>query len=99
MVDHVAKREATKAFNAHFPGFSGIRHGVQHFAKLYGTPEDFAKHAIADEINYVNDINGRTVQTIYEKKQVSLEISQDTLLKLREVRDLYWGAFMSAGAS
>jgi hypothetical protein len=97
LVDHKQKREATKAFNTNFSGFAGVRHGVQHYAKLYGSPESFASHA-AGEINYVNHLEGRIVKTVFEGEHVSLEISEDTLLKLQEVRDLYWHAYMAPGA-
>jgi hypothetical protein len=96
MVDHKLKRAATRQFKKHFPGVFGVRHGIQHYAKLYGTPENFAQHAIADEVNWVNHLEGRTVRTVFEKKHVSLEISEATLLKLREVRDSYWHAYMIA---
>jgi len=97
MVDHEVKRAATKAFKKNFPGIPGMRHGIQHFAKLYGTPETFLEHALADEPNFVNDLNGRTVRTIFKKRHVTLEISQESLLGLYEVRDLYWHAYMAAG--
>jgi hypothetical protein len=98
LVDHKLKRAAMKAFKEHFPGVDGVRHGIQHYAKLYGTPEDFTAHATSEELNFVNHLEGRTVRTIFRKKHVSLEISEETLLKLREVRDLYWHAYMAAAA-
>lgn len=96
MVDHKIKRAAKKAFKNNFPGIPGVRHGVQHYASMYGTPETLLEHAIAGEPNFVNDLNGRTVQTVFKKKHVTLEVSEDSLMKLREVRDLYWDAFMAA---
>jgi hypothetical protein len=97
LVDHDLKRAARRAFKTSFPGVDGIRHGIQHFAKLYGTPEAFAQHA-ASEINYVNHLEGRTVRTVYEGKDAFLELSEESLSKLTEVRDLYWGAYFAAGA-
>jgi|GEM_PF-3990672 len=95
IIDHESKRAALKLFKESFPGHSGIRHGSQHYAKLYGSPEQFARHA-ADEVNFVNHIEGRVVTTIFKKKHVSLEISEEASAKLKQVRDLYWVAYMSA---
>lgn len=44
----------------------------------------------------INDITDRTLRTTFEKKAITLEITQETLGKLREVRDLYWRPFIDA---
>jgi len=67
----------------------GLRHTSQHFAEFFGGPDRFAKHA-AGELNYVNQIHGNTVKTIYKKRHVEWAITPDLVDKLREVRDLYW---------
>ena len=96
MIDVESKREAARAFRRYFPGADGVRHGSQHYAWLYGTPAKFSEHA-AGPLNYVNHIDGRTIQTIYRKKVVKLEVSDGNTDRLLEVRDLYWGAFIACG--
>lgn len=95
LVNHDKKREAGKLFRKSFPGVDRIRHGVQHFAKLYGTPESFAQH-VSGEVNYYNHIDGRTIKTMFEGRDASLEFNEDALSKLRGVRDLYWASYMEA---
>ncbi len=92
MVDPVAKRAAAKKFDEHFPGVAGVRHSGQHASRLYGTPEDKAKHAIGRGIS-VNNIHNNTVRTTFEKRVVELELTAGTLAKLSEVRNLYWAIF------
>lgn len=93
MIDLKAKKAATKKFSQHFPGFAGVRHSAHHYAKLYGSPEGIREHIAPGRIVAVNNMFGTTLQTTFEKKTVELDISDASLAKLKEVRDLYWSAF------
>ncbi len=92
MIDHKVRRAATTKFNRYFPGFAGIRHSGQHYAKLYGTPERMAEH-IVGSIVVTSALVDRTLQTTFKKKTITLDIASETLTKLEDVRDSYWSAF------
>lgn len=92
LLDAQQKRAATKAFKKHFPDFEGVRHGAHHSGKLYGTPERLAEHA-SGPIVMINNLFGSRLQTAFNGRQVSFDVSRASLEKLVEVRDLYWGAF------
>ncbi len=92
MIDPTARRIATKKISQYFPDFAGVRHSGQHYAKLYGTPEGMAKH-IAGPIVVIGAIVNRTLQTTFKKMTIELDITPESLTKLKEVRDLYWGVF------
>jgi len=97
LLDMKSKREATRAFSKQFPNWEGIRHSGQHWAKLYGTPEGLASHVIpGDRTILVNSLLDRRYETTFEGKKIGMELTQDTLAKLRHVRDLYWLAFIPA---
>jgi hypothetical protein len=92
MIDHKARRAATKKFSQYFPGFAGVRHSGQHHAKLYGTPEKMAENAVGPII-ITSAIVNRTLQASFEKRTVQLDITSETLAKLEDVRNSYWAVF------
>jgi len=91
-IDAPRRRNATKAFSNYFPGFEGVRHSGQH-SGLYGSPAKIAEQASPGSVLTINCLSGRKLETDYDGQTASLEISQDTLVKLRKVRNLYWEAF------
>ena len=92
-IDMQAKRDATRLFKKHFPDFAGARHSGQHEAKLFGTHDNAMKHADQKGVIAYNNIAGNQLVTAYERKQIILEISEESLRKLCEVRDAYWAVF------
>jgi hypothetical protein len=92
-IDARTKREATRRFSQHFPGYAAIRHVGQH--QLYGTPKDFAEHSGGNVLSTGN-ISRNVYQVMFEKREFKLEISAASLAKMREVCDLYRKAFEPA---
>jgi hypothetical protein len=92
MVDHKARKSATKKFKEYFPGYAGIRHSAHHYAKLYGSRRGIAEN-IAGNVLVVGVLMGDTLQSTFLKKTVELDVTMASVSKLREVRDLYWSAF------
>jgi hypothetical protein len=92
MIDHKAKRAATKKFSKYFPDFAGVRHSGQHHAKLYGTPEKMAENVVGP-VRITSAIIDHTLQGSFEKRDCRLDITANTLAMLEDVRDSYWGVF------
>jgi hypothetical protein len=94
LVDIKQKRAATKAFSKHFSAWLLLRHSGQHHGKLYGTPEAIAEHAAPGLQFLINRIFDHGILTTYRGKHVAANFTKETILQLREVRDLYWGVFV-----
>jgi hypothetical protein len=93
-VDIKEKKAATKAFSKHFSDWLSLRHTGQHQGKFYGTPEGMSEHAAPGSPFLINRVMDHAIVSVFKKKVVAVEFTEDSILKLREVRDLYWGIFV-----
>jgi hypothetical protein len=91
-INTTEKRRTANLFKSYFPRFEKIRDSSQHPSKIYGSPEDVARHAKYGWIG-INNILGNTITTTYGKQELRLELTRTSLAKLFRIKDLYWNLF------
>jgi hypothetical protein len=97
MIERDPIRQSGKLFNKYFPRTEMLRDAVCHSAELSKTPQSRQDNATKEPGQprfFIRAfLSGSKLQYTKEGKLWELDISQDTLAKLIEVRDLYFSAF------
>ena len=83
LIDMSKKRTIKKLFESYFPFCADIRHGVAHLGEFYSTPENLRKHGTGT----INVMRDTSYETTVNGKQVSYDLTVETLEKLETVED------------
>jgi hypothetical protein len=90
-------RRSGKLFSKYFPRTEMLRDAVCHSAELSKTPESVTDHATSDpgkpRFFIRASLAGTHLQYTKDGKLWELDISQDTVTKLVDVRDIYFSGF------
>jgi hypothetical protein len=111
LVDWSQFKAVERLYRACFPEYVNLRDSIGHAGDKMATPELFSEHSYtggADSsmikaghianLTMTNCLSGRTFTNTWESKILSYEVSEKTLGKLTEARDLAWSAFRVAEA-
>lgn len=99
------KRSANALWKKCFPSLEGLRYTVAHLAEMlqpkgakHQVDKPFAAHGMLQDKagksgHFVGQLSGRTYTSNYRGKLVSLEMSEATLQRLREVKLAFYSIF------
>jgi hypothetical protein len=89
-IDINQRRSIKKLFESYFPFCADVRHSVAHLGEFYSTPEDLGKHGAGA----INSMRESSYETTVNGKQVSYDLSAETLKKLETVKDRICALFV-----
>jgi hypothetical protein len=93
-LDRDASREASRIWEASFPGYADLRLSVAHSGKLFNSPGKREQHTMPGTNFVMGLIAGRAMTTSIGGKMPSYSLSEESAVALQNVRDAIYRAYI-----